>query len=105
MEVFMTVEEFKQMYPNYYFIKTINHITEPDYELIKMNFVPDNDVPEFPENTPHILPLGIETYPGVLSRMSAMKAGAWAVGKCIQEKWEITMENVRCCLANLEMDF
>ena len=43
--------------------------------------------------------------PSVLKRMTAMEAGVWAIEKCHQQHWDLTLDNFQCCLANLEMDF
>lgn len=105
----MTAQELKKYHPDVFFVKTKKFIDRPNYYLIKESYIPEDDSP-FPEvkqlneNT-RLYPLSITAYPGVLKRMSAMEAGAWAVTKCRQQKWELTLDNFQCCLANLEMDF
>ncbi|MCR5252597.1 MAG: hypothetical protein K6C98_02655 [Treponema sp.] len=103
----MTAEELKKAKPNVNFIKTKVFVEKPDIELLKSSFIPDEDMPEFPkiEKGTRIYPLSITEYPSVLSRMTAMEAGAWAITKCKQENWELELENFQSCLANLEMDF
>ncbi len=105
----MTVQELKQNLPQMYFIKTKKTVTEPDYYLLKEAYIPDSDsyFPEPNEVTgrTRIFPLSVTAYPGVLKRMTAMEAGAWAFTKCKQQHWELSLDNVQCCLANLEMDF
>lgn len=76
------------------------------------DFVIDSDTPNevtptskgLPEGT-RLFPLSMVSYPEVLKRMTAMEAGLWALNKCISEKWDLNYGNVKCCLANLEMDF
>ncbi|MDE5898760.1 MAG: hypothetical protein K2H09_05795 [Treponemataceae bacterium] len=104
----MTVAELKALFPNTHFIKTKTHIDRPVIALMQQEFIPDADTPEFPGldiGTSRLYPLSITAYPAVLASMTAMEAGAWAVGKCIREHWEITKDNIESCLANLEMDF
>jgi hypothetical protein len=48
--------------------------------------------------------LSMESYPRVLSSMTAMEAGAWALNKCLKEKWEVTVFNLKAALTNLEME-
>lgn len=107
----MTVAELHERYPNAHFIKTKNLVERPNIGLMMEAFIPDADTPEFPVNPfdhsekTTIYPLSVTVYPGVLSRMTAMEAGAWAASKCKQQKWELSKDNIEACLANLEMDF
>ena len=103
----MTGAELKANYPNVYFIKTKVLVEKPDPKLLKENFIPDDDVKSFPEirKGMRIDPLSITAYPSVLKSMTAMEAGAWAMTKCEQQDWELSLDNFQCCLANLEMDF
>ena len=104
----MTAEELRQKKPDVFFIKTSHTVKESKLELLREAFIPDNDVPSFPETiTPNtrIYPLSVTAYPSVLRRMTAMEAGAWAITKCHQQKWDLELDNFQCCLANLEMDF
>lgn len=103
----MTTAELKANYPNVYFIKTKILVEKPDPNLLKDNFIPDDDVTRFPEirKGMRIYPLSITAYPSVLKSMTAMEAGAWAMTKCEQQDWELSLDNFQCCLANLEMDF
>ena len=103
----MTPAELKKTAPHINFIKTKFLVERPNVELLKSAFIPDEDMPEFPEikeNT-RIFPLSITAYPSVLKRMTAMEAGIWAITKCRQQNWEYSLDNFQCCLANLEMDF
>jgi hypothetical protein len=104
----MTAAELRQKKPEVFFIKTKQFVSEPKLALLKEAFIPDDDVPTFPEtltkNT-RIYPLAVTEYPSVLRRMTAMEAGAWAITKCHQQKWPLELDNFQCCLANLEMDF
>lgn len=105
----MTSQELKENCPDVFFIKTKEFIDRPNYGILKESYIPEDDSP-FPEpaqvtkNT-RIYPLSITAYPGVLKHMSAMEAGAWAITKCRQQNWELTLDNFQSCLANLEMDF
>jgi hypothetical protein len=45
-----------------------------------------------------------ESFPSILSCMSAMEAGAYAVWKCQQQKWEMTKDNMLAVLSNFEID-
>lgn len=103
----MTEAELKANYPNVYFIKTKVLVEKPEPNLLKDNFIPDDDVKSFPEirKGMRIYPLSITAYPSVLKSMTAMEAGAWAMTKCEQQDWELSLDNFQCCLANLEMDF
>lgn len=103
----MTAAELKEQKPYVNFIKTKVPVEKPDVELLKSAFIPDEDMPEFPkiEKNTRIYPLSIKEFPSVLSRMTAMEAGAWAITKCKMEHWELELENFQSCLANLEMDF
>ena len=103
----MTKEELKAKNPKINFIKTKWLVEKPDPELLKEAFIPDEDMTEFPkiETGTRIYPLSITTYPSVLKRMTAMEAGVWAIEKCHQQHWDLTLDNFQCCLANLEMDF
>ena len=89
------------------FIKTKQPVENPDAQLLRENFIPDDDMKEFPviEEGTRIYPLSVTTYPGVLTRMTAMEAGIWAMKKCRQQHWSLELDNFQCCLANLEMDF
>ena len=103
----MTVEELRKKKPEINFIKTKCVVEKPDVKLLQEAFIPDEDMPEFPEikEGTRIYPLSITEYPAVLSRMTAMQAGVWAIQKCNSEGWEMELDNFQCCLANLEMDF
>lgn len=107
----MTVAELRERYPNAHFIKTKTYIERPNVALMMEAFVPDEDTPDFPIKATgwpkgtSLIPLSVESYPAVLSRMTAMAAGAWAISKCKQQKWELSKDNIEACLANLEMDF
>ena len=103
----MTAEELRAKNPKINFIKTKSLVEKPDPELLKEAIIPDEDMPEFPkiEEGTRIYPLSITAYPSVLKRMTAMEAGAWAIEKCHQQGWDLTLDNFQCCLANLEMDF
>ena len=103
----MTAAELRKTAPHINFIKTKFLVEKPDVALLKSAFIPDADMPEFPEikeNT-RIYPLSITDFPSVLTRLTAMEAGAWALTKCRQQNWEYSLDNIQCCLANLEMDF
>ena len=104
----MTAEELKTRYAATHFIKTKSYIEKPDLDLMRKEFIPDDDTPTFPEiiiGKSKLYPLSITAFPGVLKRMTALEAGAWAITKCRQQKWEAELDNFQCCLANLEMDF
>ena len=103
----MTKAELKAKNPKINFIKTKLLVEKPDAELLKEAFIPDEEMPEFPkiEKGTRIYPLSITAYPSVLKRMTAMEAGVWAIEKCHQQHWDLTLDNFQCCLANLEMDF
>lgn len=103
----MTVAELRARAPYVNFIKTKTYVDRPNVALLKEAFIPDDDMPTFPEikeNT-RIYPLSVEAYPSVLRRMTAMEAGAWAMEKCRQQNWSLDLDNFQCCLANLEMDY
>lgn len=114
----MTVQEFKDSFPNLYFIKTKTKIDTKKpknvgecWEVIQENFIPDEDMPELPDletvyyGKKKFIPLAVTSFPGVLSRMSALKAGVWAYNKCEIENWEFCSDAIGCCLSNLEMDY
>ena len=103
----LSVKELHEKYPYVNFIKTSTSVDKPELEMLKKAFIPDEDMPEFPkiEKETRVYPLSVKAYPGVLSRMTAMEAGAWAIKKCKSEHWELELENFQSCLANLEMDF
>ncbi len=106
----MNLEEFKRRFPKTYFIKTKKFFDEPDVKGMKEAFIPDEDMKDFPldngwDKDTRLYPLSIADYPRVLSRMTGMEAGAWAIGKCLQQHWAPDYDNVQCCLANLEMDY
>ena len=104
----MTAEELKTNHPHTHFIRTKSYIDKPDIELMKREFIPDDDTPVFPELIPEkskCYPLSITSFPGVLKRMTAIEAGAWAITKCLQQNWQVDKDNIECCLSNLEMDF
>lgn len=110
MELFMTVQELKSIYPNLLFIRAKHWVEKPSYDSLKEAFIPDEDTtaflpPEAITKKTRIYPLVITAYPGVLKRMTAMEAGAWAVSKCEKEHWQVNFKNVQCCLANLEMEY
>lgn len=89
-----------------YFVKTKSHVPQSDIEQMRQQFVPDNDLQEFPKINPEkdrIFPVAVTSFPGVLKRMTAMQAGSWALAKCRQQGWGA--EDYECCLSNLEMDF
>ena len=86
----MTVDEIRQKRTPTFFIKTKSFIEFNDIRIMRKEFIPDSDMPEFP---------------GVLSNMTAMQAGAWAVTKCLSVGWELSYDNFNSCLANLEMDY
>ena len=104
----MTAEELKTRYAATHFIKTKSYIEKPDLALMREKFIPDDDTPIFPEiiiGKSKLYPLSITAFPGVLKRMTALEAGAWAITKCQQQGWQIDKDNIESCLANLEMDF
>lgn len=104
----MTAEEFRARYPRTHFIRTKSYIDRPDVELMRREFVPDMDTPEFPEiivGRSKCYPLSETSFPNVLRCMSALEAGAWAVSKCFEQGWQICKGNIEACLANLDMDF
>ncbi len=103
----MTVSELKATKPNVNFIKTKCVVDIPDAKLLEEAFIPDDDMPVFPkiEKGTRIYPLSITEYPAVLKGKTAMEAGAWAITKCRQQNWKLDLDNIQCCLANLEMDF
>lgn len=45
-----------------------------------------------------------ESFPSILSCMSAMEAGAYAFWKCQKLKWEVTKDNMLAVLTNFEID-
>lgn len=104
----MTKAEFKAQFPNAHFIKTKHLVERPNLALLKEAFIPDDDMPTFPEtitDNTRIYPLSVTAYPSVLRRMTATEAGAWAITKCREQNWALELDNFQCCLANLEMDF
>jgi hypothetical protein len=48
--------------------------------------------------------LSVDSYPKILSSMTALEAGAWALNKCLREGWEVSVENLKAALSNLEME-
>lgn len=108
----MTVDEIRQKRTPTFFIKTKSFIEFNDIRIMRKEFIPDSDMPEFPpisDEAPvesyRIYPLSVTEFPGVLSHMTAMQAGAWAVTKCLSVGWELSYDNFNSCLANLEMDY
>ena len=104
----MNVAELKALNPNVNFIKTKYFVDKPNIQILKDAFIPDDDMKAFPENITEktrIYPLSVTEYPGVLKRMTAMEAGAWAISKCRQQGWDLDYDNFQCCLSNLEMDY
>ncbi|MBQ8678345.1 MAG: hypothetical protein IJ530_01115 [Treponema sp.] len=104
----MTKADLKSRLPNVHFIKTKHPVERPNIALLREAFIPDDDMPVFPENITddtRIYPLSVTAYPSVLRRMTAMEAGVWAIEKCHEQNWALELDNFQCCLANLEMDF
>lgn len=104
----MTVEDSRIERPSVYFIRTKEKVWEPNEELLKSAFIPESDQSDFPEiieGKTRIYPLAETSFPGVLRRMTATQAGSWAISKCRQQKWEVSLDNIECCLSNLEMDY
>ncbi len=99
----MTLEEFTQKHPNLVFIKSKIKITNNN-QLINDNFIIEKDTPAISEKT-FLIPLCLTSFPNVLNQMTAMEAGVLAINKCIFEKWEITRNNIECCLSNFNMEF
>ena len=102
------VEKFRELNPLISFIKVSQKVKEPNIELLKQYFIPDRDMPTFPDKIvegTRIYPLAVTSFPGVLKGYTAMEAGVWAVHKCKAEHWETNLTNICCCLNNLEMDF
>jgi len=98
----------KSRYPRTHFIKTKSYIEKPDVALMQREFIPDSDTPAFPEiimGKSKCYPLSVTSFPGVLKRMTALEAGAWAITKCQEQNWQVDKDNIECCLSNLEMDF
>lgn len=103
----MTVQELKERFPETHFIRTKSYIEKPDVELMRREFIPDEDSPEFPEiisKKTRICPLSVTAFPSVLRRMTAMEAGAWAISKCFQQGWTADKDDIESCLSNLEME-
>ncbi|HQL33760.1 MAG TPA: hypothetical protein PK969_10945 [Treponemataceae bacterium] len=46
----------------------------------------------------------MKSFPRVVASMTAMEAGAYALDRCLKEKWEVTENNLRSALVNLEME-
>lgn len=112
-----SVEEFKRNNPHLIFFRA-SHRVDPDasagfwgnYENLKDSFVPDRDTPNFPERSEvsgktTLWGLMETSYPKCLKVFSAMELGIWAIGKCMEQGWEINRGNIYACCANLEMDF
>lgn len=101
-------EQKRRAFSPLYFIRTKKHINQPNIKVLREQFIAESDQAEFPplkyENT-RIYPIAEADFPGVLSRMTATQAGEWARSKCHQQNWEVDLDNIECCLSNLEMDF
>ncbi len=54
--------------------------------------------------TVHDILLSIKSFPRVLASMTAMEAGAYALDRCLREKWPVTDDKLRSVLAQLEME-
>ncbi|TAH52355.1 MAG: hypothetical protein EWM51_08775 [Treponema sp.] len=48
--------------------------------------------------------LSMKSFPRVLASMTAMEAGAYALDRCLREKWTVTEDNLRSVLVHLEME-
>lgn len=48
--------------------------------------------------------LSMKSFPRVLASMTAMEAGAYALDRCLKEKWDVTENSLRSVLSNLEME-
>ncbi len=105
----MTAQELKKANPDIFFVKTKKFIENLSYNLVKESYIPEDDSPlparETLNEKTRLYPLSVTAYPNVLKRMTAMEAGAWAITKCLQQHWNLSLDNFQCCLANLEMDF
>ena len=102
-----TVEEFRRANPHVTFFRASQRVEKPDYNLLKEAFVPDWDTKEFPEQVyrdSKIIPISETSYPACLARYSAMQLGIYALERIKRENWELSNENIYCCLANLEME-
>ena len=91
-----------------YFIRTRTDVNVPSLEILRKEFIPEDDQPEFPKiinDDTRIYPFSEKSFPGILSSMTATEAGKWAIQKCKSENWELSKDNIECCLSNLEMDF
>lgn len=93
----MTVENARIEYPSVYFIRTKQKVWKPNEELLKSAFISESDQNEFPEiieGKTRIYPLAESSFPEVLRRMTATQASSWAISKCRQQKWEVSIDNV-----------
>ena len=105
------VIEFMNEHPNVYFIKVRDLEFPRDYstftyEHLKDKFIPDPDLPKYPDYKEGILlwPLDIKSFPTVLKTCTSMEAGVWAVRMCMRQNWACSYVNACSCLCNLEMD-
>lgn len=68
--------------------------------------IPDEDTPQIADWTNvYIMPFSVKSFPKVLSRMTASRAGEYAMAVCRREKWDIDRDNLEACIAQLEMEF
>lgn len=100
-------EKLVKIMPNVRFLKV------RDYD--STTFFKQPDTPEFEPGQAFLHPngnrygvrdilLSMKSFPKVLASMTAMEAGAYALDRCLREKWEVTENNLRVVLVQLEME-
>lgn len=88
------------------FMKTRDYVDSNEKLHEKGMQIPDEDTPHITDwENVYVMPFSVKSFPKVFSRMTASKAGEYALAVCKREKWDITKENLESCLAQLEMDF
>lgn len=102
------IESLRKILPYVRFLKV------KDYE--STTFFKQHDTPDLdPDQTfynprdgktykVHDILLSMKSFPRVLASMTAMEAGAYALDRCLREKWPVTEDKLRSVLAQLEMD-
>lgn len=93
----------QDVFPRVVFVKTKKRITKENVSELQENLILDDDTPELKNDTVYF-PLCVKNYPSALRSMTASQAGWWAMQKCRQQNWRLDEDNIRSCLANLEMD-
>lgn len=88
------------------FMKTRDYVDTNEKLHEKGMMILDEDTPHITDwENVYVMPFSVKSFPKVFSRMTASKAGEYAMAVCKREKWDITKDNLEACLAQLEMEF